>query len=148
MASKGGTVRKAIICVSAIVGLSMATYWVVLAKAARGQAVPPRVVEISAKKYEFTPNEIHVRKGEHVELRVHSEDATHGVKLDLYPEGAADKSMPGLMFDHPNENGKVKKGVDQVVDFVAEEPGTYDFKCAKFCGFGHDKMKGKLIVDP
>jgi len=26
--------------------------------------------------------------------------------------------------------------------------GAYDSKCAKFCGFGHDKMKGKLIVDP
>jgi cytochrome c oxidase subunit II len=141
-------VRKAIILVAGIIGLSMATYWMALAQSPGSQAVPPRVIEMSAKKYEFTPNEIHVRKGEHVELRVHSEDATHGVKLDLYPEGATDKSMPGLMFDHPNENGKVKKGVDQVVDFVAEEPGTYDFKCAKFCGFGHDKMKGKLIVDP
>jgi cytochrome c oxidase subunit II len=141
-------VRRAMIPVAATVGLSMAAFWVVLAQHADGQAAPPRVIEISAKKYEFTPNQIHVRKGEHVELRVHSEDATHGVKLDIYPEGATDKSVPGLMFDRPNENGKVKKGVDQVVDFVAEEPGTYDFKCAKFCGFGHDKMKGKLIVDP
>jgi cytochrome c oxidase subunit II len=144
----GGTVRKAIIVVAATVGLSMAAYWVALAQGPGGQAVPPQVIDISAKKYEFTPNEIHVRKGEHVELRVHSEDVTHGVKLNVYPEGATDKSMPGLVFDQPNENGKVKKGVDQVVDFVAEEPGTYAFKCAKFCGFGHDKMKGKLIVDP
>lgn len=140
--------RKAVILVAAVVGLSMAVYWVVLAQGSGGQAVPPRVIEISAKKYEFSPNEIHVRKGEHVELRVHSEDATHGVKLDVHPEGAADKSMPGLMFDQPDENGKVKKGIDQVAAFVAEEPGTYDFKCAKFCGFGHDKMKGRLIVDP
>jgi heme/copper-type cytochrome/quinol oxidase subunit 2 len=42
----------------------------------------------------------------------------------------------------------VKKGADQVVDFMAQEPGTYEFKCTKFCGFGHDKMKGTLIVDP
>lgn len=144
----GGTVRKAIILMAATLGLLMAAYWVVLAEGPGGQTVPPRVIDISAKKYEFTPNEIHVHKGEHVELRVHSEDATHGVKLDLYPEGATDKSMPGLMFDQPGENGKVKKDIDQVVDLVAEEPGTYDFKCAKFCGFGHDKMKGKLIVDP
>ena len=143
-----GTVRNAIVLVAATAGLSIASYWAVFAQAPGGQAVLPRVIEISAKKYEFTPDEIHVRKGEHAELRVHSEDATHGVKLDVYPEGATDKSMPGLMFDQPDENGKVKKGVDQVVDFVAEEPGTYDFKCAKFCGFGHDKMKGKLIVDP
>jgi heme/copper-type cytochrome/quinol oxidase subunit 2 len=141
-------VRNAIILVAATVALSMAACWVVFAAGPGGQTVPPRVIEISAKKYEFTPNEIRVRKGEHVELRVHSEDATHGVKLDVYPEGTTDKSVPGLMFDRPDENGKVKKGVDQVVDFVAEEPGTYDFKCARFCGFGHDKMKGKLIVDP
>ncbi len=79
---------------------------------------------------------------------MHSEDVTHGVKLDACPEGTTEKGTPGLVFDQHDENGKVKKGVDQVVDFVAEEPGTYDFKCAKFCGFGHDKMKGKLIVDP
>ena len=140
--------RKALILVAATIGISLAAYWVAFAQGPSSETVPPRVIEISAKKYEFTPNEIHVRRGEHVELRVHSEDATHGVKLHVYPEGATDKSMPGLVFDHPNENGKVKKGVDQMVDFVAEEPGTYDFKCAKFCGFGHDKMKGKLIVDP
>jgi cytochrome c oxidase subunit II len=141
-------VRKTFVLAATAVGLSMAAYWVVLAQGPGSQAVPPRVIEISAKKYEFTPDEIHVRKGEHVELRVHSADATHGVKLNVNPEGATDKSMPGLMLDQPGENGKVKKDTDQVVDFVAEEPGTYDFKCAKFCGLGHDKMKGKLIVDP
>lgn len=134
--------------VAAAFGISMGACWMALGQAPADQTAAPQVIEISAKKYEFMPSEIHVRKGTHVELRVHSEDATHGVKLDLYPEGATDKSMPGLLFDKPDENGKVKKGADQVVDFVAQEPGTYDFKCAKFCGFGHDKMKGKLIVDP
>ena len=104
-------------------------------------------VEISAKKYDFSPSEIRVAKGTHVELKVHSVDDTHGVKLDVYPEGAKDKGAPGLVFDHPDQNGKVSKGTDQVLDFVAQTPGSYDFKCAKFCGFGHDKMKGKLIVE-
>ena len=106
-----------------------------------------KTIEISAKKYEFSPGEIRVPKGTHVELKVHSVDDTHGAKLDLYPEGAKDKATPGLLFDHPDQNGKVSKGVDQILDFVAQTPGTYDFKCAKFCGFGHDKMKGKLIVE-
>ena len=104
-------------------------------------------VEISAKKYDFSPSEIRVAKGTHVELKVHSVDDTHGVKLDVYPEGAKDKGAPGLVFDHPDQNGKVSKGTDQVLDFVVQTPGSYDFKCAKFCGFGHDKMKGKLIVE-
>jgi cytochrome c oxidase subunit II len=106
-----------------------------------------KTIEVSAKKYEFNPGEIRVAKGTRVELKVHSVDDTHGVKLDIYPEGAKDKGTPGLVFDHPDQNGKVTKGADQVLDFVAQVPGTYDFKCAKFCGFGHDRMKGKLIVE-
>lgn len=142
--------------VATILALSVASYWTVLAEPAvfRSQtpqpqateAQSPRVVEISAKKYEFTPNEIQVKQGEKVELRVHSEDETHGVKLDAYPEGAKSEGDPGLVFSQPDQNGKVEKGVDQVVDFTAQEPGTYDFKCAKICGMGHGKMKGKVIV--
>jgi cytochrome c oxidase subunit II len=106
-----------------------------------------KVIELSAKKYEFSQTEIRVPKGTRVELKVHSVDETHGVKLDVYPEGAKQKGVPGLVFEHPDDNGKIKKGEDQVLNFVAQEPGTYDFKCAKFCGFGHDRMKGKLIVE-
>jgi cytochrome c oxidase subunit II len=111
-------------------------------------AATPKVVEVSAKKYEFSPAEIHVKQGEKVELKVHSVDETHGVKLSLYPEGAKDKKEVGLVFDTTAENGKVTNGNDQVLDFVAKEAGTYDFVCAKFCGFGHGKMKGKLFVEP
>ena len=147
--------HKSTFIVAAILSLSAASYWTTLAEPAvfRSQAPEtqvgaqsPRVIDISAKKYEFTPNEIEVRQGEKVELKVHSEDETHGVKLDAYPEGAKSKGEPGLVFSQPGQNGKVDKGVDQVIDFTAQEPGTYDFKCAKICGMGHGKMKGKVIV--
>lgn len=108
----------------------------------------PQVIEVDAKKYEFTPNEIRVKQGARVQLKVHSTDETHGVELDIYPEGAKNKKTPGLVFSTPGENGKVVKGEDQVLDFVAQVPGTYDFKCAKMCGMGHGRMKGKLIVEP
>lgn len=106
-----------------------------------------KVIEISAKKYEFTPKEIRVKKGERVQLKVHSVDTTHGAKLEVYPEGQKDKSTPGLKFTEPDQNGKVQKDVDQVIDFVAVEAGTYDIKCAKLCGMGHGRMKAKLIVE-
>jgi len=146
-------IKKAGILVASCAAVSMATCWVAFAKPAAGQpatkpADVPRVIEISATKYEFTPAEIHVKKGEKIELKVHSVDETHGVKLTLYPEGAKAKGAPGLVLDQPAENGKVTKGTDEVIDFTAQEPGTYNFVCAKFCGFGHDKMKGKLIVEP
>jgi cytochrome c oxidase subunit 2 len=132
-----------------LVGLSGATViGLRIAAAAPQTDQNTKVIEISAKKYEFTPGEIHVPKGTKVELKVHSVDETHGVKLELYAEGAKDKSTPGLVFERPDDNGKVEKNVDQVLVFVAQVPGTYDFKCAKMCGFGHGKMKGKLIVEP
>jgi cytochrome c oxidase subunit II len=106
-----------------------------------------KVIEISAKKYEFTPNEVRVKKGDRVQLKIHSVDTTHGAKLELYPEGSKDKSTPGLKFAEPNQNEKVEKNVDQVLDFVAVEAGTYEIKCAKLCGLGHGRMKGKLIVE-
>ncbi len=53
-----------------------------------------KVIEISAKKYEFTPAEVRVKKGERVQLKVHSVDTTHGAKLILDPEGSKDKSTP------------------------------------------------------
>lgn len=127
-------------------GVSIAT-WIARPGNASQADANTKVIELSAKKYEFTPTEIRVPKGTHVQLKVHSVDEPHGAKLDVYPEGAKDKSTPGLVFDHPEENGKVTKGTDQILDFVAQVPGTYDFKCAKFCGFGHDRMKGKLIVE-
>jgi cytochrome c oxidase subunit 2 len=128
--------------------LAVAAHGAVVATTAAAQMSAPRVIEVSAKKYEFAPAEIHVKKGERVELRVHSVDETHGIKIDVYPQGAKDKTAPGLLFDHPEANGKVEKKVDQVLDFVAAEPGTYDFKCAKLCGMGHGRMQGKLIVEP
>ena len=135
--------RRTFVRATVFAGVSMMAAWMALGQ----NAGTPKVIEVSAKKYEFSPAEIHVKQGEKVELKVHSIDETHGVKLNLYPDGK-DKKDIGLVFDAATENGKVTKGTDQVLDFVAKEPGTYEFVCAKFCGFGHDKMKGKLIVEP
>jgi cytochrome c oxidase subunit II len=130
-----------------------AIFWVtsgaiILAQTLENQSAPPQVIAVNAKKYEFSPGEIHVHKSVRVQLRIHSEDVVHGAKLNLYPEGSSDKGTPGLLFRDPAENGKVEKGVDQVLDFVAQQTGVYELKCAKVCGFGHSRMKGKLIVEP
>ena len=115
-----------------------------------GSADSPHVVEIIAKTFEFTPNEIHVKMGERVQIRLRTLDRAHGLKLNLYPDGASEDGNPGLIFDHPQDNGKVEKKQDRVIDFVAARPGTYEFKCSVKCsmfGKGHDQMTGKLIVD-
>jgi cytochrome c oxidase subunit II len=121
--------------------------------AARAQdtvaANPPHVIEVTAKTFEFIPNEIHVKVGERVQIKLHSADRAHGLKLDLYPEGASQDGPPGLVFDHPQDDAKVEKHKDREIEFVAARAGTYDFKCSVQCsmGHGHDRMTGKLIVE-
>ena len=44
----------------------------------RAHAAEPRVVEITAKRFAFSPDQITPKKGEPVTLRLHSEDVTHG----------------------------------------------------------------------
>lgn len=107
------------------------------------------VIEVVAKTFEFSPNEIHVRAGERVQIKLRTADRAHGLKLNLYPEGASEDGPPGLVFEHPQDEAKVDKHHERVIAFVAMRPGTYDFKCSVQCsmGHGHDRMTGKLIVD-
>ncbi len=109
----------------------------------------PHVIEVTAKTFEFTPNEIHVKVGERVQIKLRTADRAHGLKLNLYPEGASEDGNPGLVFEHPQDDAKVEKHKDRVIEFVAARPGTYDFVCSVRCsmGHGHDRMTGKLIVE-
>src|SRR5947209_3588371 len=57
------------------------------------QESQPQVVTISAKRFEFTPNQITLKRGEPVTLRVSAEDRDHGlyqkdlkIDLDLTPD--------------------------------------------------------------
>ncbi len=88
-------------------------------------------IRVSAKKYEFTPSEIRVQTGQKVRLILTGQDRTHGIEI---------KEL--------KIKEKIFKGKETVVEFVAPAPGTYEFKCASFCGFGHGRMKGRLIVEP
>jgi len=115
-----------------------------------GAADSPHVIEVTAKTFEFVPNEIRVKAGERVQIKLSSADRAHGMKLNIYPEGASEDGNPGLVFDHPQDDAKVEKKKDRVIEFVAARAGTYDFKCSVQCsmfGHGHDKMTGKLIVE-
>jgi cytochrome c oxidase subunit 2 len=81
-------------------------------------------IEISASKFAFSPNEITVKKGQPVELDIHSTDANHGLAIEEW----------GIRIEIP-------KGKTVVVTFVPKEVGTFEGKCAHFCGKGHGSMK-------
>ena len=101
---------------------------------ARGQATATsqqvREIQMTAKKYAFDPNTITVKKGEHVKLIITAVDHDHGFKLDEF----------GI-------NQKLIRGAPTTIEFTADKAGTFPFKCSEFCGMGHGKMKGKLVVE-
>ena len=60
-----------------------------------------RVIEVTAKKYEFNPSPIHVKQGTKVQLKITSLDRKHGFKISLYPDGseAKGRSWPRIQFE-------------------------------------------------
>ncbi len=104
---------------------------IVAGPATRAQdAWNPVEIKMTAKKYRFDPNEITVKKGQHVKLLITALDRDHGFKLEAF-----------------NINQKLKKGETETIEFTADKAGTFPFQCSEFCGLGHGKMKGKLVVE-
>ena len=92
-------------------------------------AAEPRVIEITAHRFAYEPNEIALRAGERVVIAIRSLDFVHGMnipdlgmRLDLVP-------------------GRVTR-----LELQPKVPGTIDFVCDNFCGDGHEEMHGRFIV--
>jgi len=107
-----------------------------------------QVIEVTAKKYEFNPSPIHVKQGTRVQLKITATDHAHGFRIKLLPDGADTKGNAGLVFSSSQDCQKIEKGQMATVEFVAQTPGTYPFKCCTRCGWHHRAMKGQLIVQP
>jgi heme/copper-type cytochrome/quinol oxidase subunit 2 len=88
-----------------------------------------REFQMTAKKYEFTPSVITARQGETVRLIITATDRDHGFELAAF----------GI-------KQKLIKGSPTTIEFVVDKPGTFSFKCSEFCGLGHRRMKGTLLV--
>jgi cytochrome c oxidase subunit II len=107
-----------------------------------------QVIEVTAKKYEYTPSPIRVKRNAQVQLKITSLDKTHGFKINLYPDGTDAKGDPGLIFASDSDCFKIEKDAPTMIQFVARAPGTYSFHCCNRCGIGHGGMKGQLVVEP
>jgi heme/copper-type cytochrome/quinol oxidase subunit 2 len=108
-----------------------------------------QVIEMTAKKYEYSPSPLRVKRGAKVQLRITALDRTHGFKINLSPDGSDKKSDLGLILSSHNEDCfMLEKGVPTVVEFAARTPGTYSFHCCNRCGIGHGGMKGQMVVEP
>ena len=95
-------------------------------------ARPPeaeRVIQVTARKFEYSPSEITLQRGVAVVLELTSLDREHGFKL------------PALGIDTKIEPGQVTR-----VRIVPTQTGHFTFACDVFCGSGHDDMSGELVV--
>ena len=89
-----------------------------------------RRFEITASRYQFDPARIEVRQGDVVELVLRSADTDHGLAIKAYDVKVA-----------------IPKGGEAVgVAFVAKRAGTFPIECSEYCGSGHKRMKGELVV--
>ena len=88
-----------------------------------------QVIKVTAKRYEYNPNTITVKKGAPVVLEFTSLDRLHGF------------NCPGLGIRTDIAPEKVT-----TLRFVPQKAGTFPFHCDIFCGSGHDGMTGTIIV--
>src|SRR5260370_21112189 len=106
-----------------------------------------QVVEMTAKKYEYSPSPLRVKRGAKVQLRITTLDKTHGFKINLSPDGSDKKSDSGLIFGSNNDHCfKLEKGLPTVVEFVARTPGTYSFHCCNRCRIAHCGSNGQIVA--
>jgi cytochrome c oxidase subunit 2 len=128
----------------ALLGLAMLFS---LSGSVRAQDQSAQGIEVTAKKYEYSASPIHVKSGSKVQLKITASDHDHGFKIAAVPDGAATNGTAGLIFTSSQDCWQLKKGETTTIDFLAQTPGTYTFKCCHTCGLGHKGMKGQIIVE-
>ena len=118
---------KLSICVAATVLL--AVVWWSADSPAEGRSPAEQVVRVEARRFEFTPAEITVRKGVPAVVEIRTRDVVHGF------------SIPDL-----GVRAEVRPGEVASVRFTPGKAGRFPFLCDVYCGAGHEEMSGTLVV--
>ncbi len=88
-----------------------------------------QVIKVTAKRFDYTPAEIRLKKGVPVVLEFTSQDVVMGFNVpDLH---ARTDIVPGVVTR---------------VRLVPDKVGTFEFHCDIFCGAGHEEMSGTIVV--
>jgi len=95
------------------------------------QSIPPqeRTFRIEARQFAYSPSEFQVNPGDKVTIQLVSTDAVHGLYVDGYDISA-----------------EADPGQTATLTFIADEPGSFRFRCNVTCGAMHPFMIGKLNV--
>jgi cytochrome c oxidase subunit 2 len=86
-------------------------------------------IEITAKRFNFTPSDVTLKKDQPVVIVLRSEDVAHG-----------------LCFRELGIELKADKGKADEISFTPTKVGVFTGKCSVFCGSGHGQMKLTLHV--
>lgn len=95
----------------------------------RVSAQPLREIEIVARRFSFTPNEMVLKVNERVVLSIRSLDFVHGLNI------------PELGIRADLVPGRVTR-----VELQPRKVGNLAFLCDNFCGDGHEDMHGRIVV--
>jgi cytochrome c oxidase subunit 2 len=118
--------KKKLMLLALFVGIAATP--LVRSRALHAQSAPRRI-EVVAKRFGFSPDEIVLKKGQPVILVLRSTDVAHG-----------------LRFRELNLDVKVGKGGTTEVQFTPDKIGDYVGHCSVFCGSGHGAMTLTLRV--
>jgi len=113
-----------------LVALASVALIAIITTAAHVAAAPPEtVIKVVAKRFDYTPGAIQLKKGVPVVIELTTQDVVmgfsapdFGVRADILPE-------------------KVAR-----VRIVPDKTGTFTFVCDIFCGAGHEEMEGTIVV--
>ena len=115
--------KSVFLSIAAAVCFTMIASWLAIA------ADTEQVIQITAKRFEYSPKNITVKKGIPVVLEFKSLDRLHGF------------DCPGLGIRADIPPQKVT-----TLRFVPQKVGTFPFHCDNFCGSGHEGMTGTITV--
>lgn len=108
--------------------IAMLVAALLLIQPAPAQQTPHRI-EVTAKRFEFSPVEITLKRGEPVVLVLKSVDVAHGIR-----------------FKELGIEAKVAKGQTSELAFTPAKSGTFVGHCSVFCGARHGEMMLTLHV--
>jgi cytochrome c oxidase subunit II len=100
-----------------------------LSRGATSETAEP-VIHITAERFAFKPEVIHLKRSMPVVLELTTLDRRHGFKSTLL----------GLRADIiPGQTARIR--------LVPKQAGTFAFHCDVFCGSGHEDMSGTIVVE-
>ena len=108
-------------------GLALAVLFIPFPASAT--APTERIFHIDAQRFEYTPSTLTVNPGDRVTIELTATDVVHGLSIDGY-----DLAVTA----DPGQTARLT--------FVADQPGSFRFRCTMTCGNLHPFMIGKLRV--